>query len=182
MYSGKSTRLQIDYNVLKQAGLKCIIVRPAADTRSPQQRVRTHDGWEQNAHEFVSVEQALAVAAEQSIQVVLIDEAQFIPGLARLCNELEQREISVVLAALNQDFLGQPWPEIAPLLHTFEVRQTFAVCKYCSNMRATCSHLISNATPNSEGHIIGSTKDFIALCRPCWLRQPKAGTPQTVSE
>jgi thymidine kinase len=112
----------------------------------------------------------------------LIDEAQFIPQLARLCDELERRAVGVVLAALNQDFKGQPWPEITPLLHTFEVEQTFAVCKHCGDMRSTYSHLVSDAKPDAQGHIIGAEEHFIALCRACWLQQQSLGTQHMVLE
>ena len=166
MFSGKTSELQNLLHRFRHAGQKVVLFNPSHNTRD-NELVSSHDGRKAEAIVFSDIAEIVAYVHEHQPQIVLIEEAQFIDELWSLCNELAKCGVHVFMAALNEDYTGQPWPKIRDMLHTCQVYQTFAVCKRCGSMRASHSALLK---PNIDGGniVIGGDDRFEALCDACF--------------
>jgi len=174
MFSGKTTELQNVKSRFQHAGKTVILFNPRKNTRDSE-LVRSHDGQTAEAIMFGSKSEILSVVDRAPPDVVLIEEAQFVPYIADVCDELYARKIHVFMAALNETFEGHPWPCIRDLLHTCEVHQTWAVCRDCSSMHASHSGCIAEVAPDKEGFLPGGEKEYKALCTPCFRAHLEKG-------
>jgi thymidine kinase len=66
-------------------------------------------------------------------QVIGIDEGQFLgPGLVEVCQKLARMGKRVIVAGLDQDYLGQPFEPMPQLLAIAEyITKTLAICVVC---------------------------------------------------
>ena len=66
-------------------------------------------------------------------QVIGIDEGQFLgPGLVDVCQKLARMGKRVIVAGLDQDYLGQPFEPMPQLLAIAEyITKTLAICVVC---------------------------------------------------
>lgn len=167
MFSGKTTELQNVKNRFQHAGMNVMLLNPRRNTRDSD-LVRSHDGQTAEAVQFGSKDELLTYVDRSKPDVVLIEEAQFVPYIREVCDELYDRKIHVFMAALNETFEGNPWPCIRDILHTCEVHQTWAVCRDCSSMRACHSGCIANTAPDDDGFLPGGESEYKALCTKCF--------------
>ena len=85
------------------------------------QPIADHDDWERSL--------------DDDAEVVGIDEGQFLgEGLVDLCERLADRGKRVVVAGLDQDWKGQPFPPLDRLMAVSEsVTKVLAICTVCGN-------------------------------------------------
>ena len=101
MFSGKTEELIRRLKRAKFARQKVEIFKPSIDTRYSDMDVVSHDQNSIPSTPIDSSSSILLLAGEND--VVGIDEAQFLDeGLVRVCNELANRGIRVIVAELNR--------------------------------------------------------------------------------
>jgi thymidine kinase len=99
-------------------------------------------------------------------EVVGIDEGQFFDAaLPAACVELAQRGVRVIVAGLDQDYLGRPFEPMPHLLAIAEyITKTRAICVVCGNPANHTQRLVHNA----DRVLLGAHGTYEARCRRCF--------------
>jgi thymidine kinase len=105
------------------------------------------------------------------VDVIGIDEIQFLdPEIVSMCDEWANEGIRVIVAGLDTDFRGEPFPVSAALLAKAEfVTKLTAVCVKCG-APATMTQRIVNGVPASYDEPIvkvGAAEAYEPRCRHC---------------
>jgi thymidine kinase len=116
---------------------------------------------------------------ERRIQVLGIDEAQFFDeGLVDVVERLADKNVRVVVAGLDQDYLGRPFGPMPRLLCTAEVvTKQLSVCIVCGAPASKSQRVhpdaarISRLGPmSSEQVLVGGGDSYEARCRSCYVQ------------
>ena len=104
-------------------------------------------------------------------EVVGIDEGQFFDlELPMICNTLADSGKRVIVAGLDQDYLGKPFEPMPQLLAIAEyITKTLAICMVCGNPANHTQRLVAN----SERVLLGAQGTYEARCRHCF--DPRLG-------
>lgn len=104
----------------------------------------------------------------QDFDVVGIDEAQFFDkGLTKVCDQLANQGIRVIVAGLDMDYLGVPFGPIPDLCAIAdEVTKVHAICVRCGAL----AYLSHRLTHNSERVLLGEQSEYEPLCRECYRK------------
>lgn len=165
MFSGKTEELIRRVKRALLARQRVQAFKPRIDDRYDATRIVSH--------ERVSVD-AVAVATSESLeqriddesQVVAIDEAQFFDsGLVEVVDRLAKRGLRVIIAGLDQDYLGRPFhpmPELMAIAE--EVTKVHAVCTVCGATACRSQRLLAEAATV----LVGGSEAYEARCRACF--------------
>ena len=133
-------------------------------------RISSHDGSQVEAHP-VSRSVQIAELVRDEVQVVAIDEAQFLDeGIVSVVNDLADRGIRVIVAGTDMDFRGEPFGPIPRLLAIAElVDKLHAICVVCGDLATRNQRLIDGGPAPAEGPTIqvGGSESYEARCRTC---------------
>lgn len=173
MFSGKTEELLRRVRRSQIARLPTVLVKPAIDTRYAVGDVVSHD---KNAMPSVVVEKASDIMNVLEVEgrpalVVAIDEAQFFDDdLPRVCSELANKGMRVIVAGLDLDFNGVPFGSMPQLLALAEeVTKLHAVCVE-TGRAAHFSHKISGSDDTVE---LGEKDKYIPLARHAFVAARK---------
>jgi thymidine kinase len=165
MFSGKSEELIRRLRRAKIAKQKVVAFKPRIDDRYDDEDIVSHD---ERRIESVRVDDAAEIPARvpADAQVVGIDEAQFLgPELPRVCEALAARGVRVIVAGLDQDYLGRPFEPMPALLAVAEyITKTLAVCVKCGRPANRTQRIIAS----QERVVVGASEAYEARCRHCW--------------
>lgn len=132
--------------------------------------VSSHDGHKAEAIPISSSVQ-IAEAVRPKVDVVAIDEAQFLDmGVVKVANALADRGIRVIVAGTDMDFRGEPFGPIPQLLAIAEkVDKLHAICVKCGDLATRNQRLIDGKPAPAEGPTIqiGGSESYEARCRKC---------------
>jgi thymidine kinase len=132
--------------------------------------ISSHDGQEAEAIP-VSNSVQIAEAVREDVEVVAIDEAQFLDdGVVRVANALADRGVRVIVAGTDMDFRGEPFGPIPQLLAIAEkVDKLHAICIQCGDLATRNQRLIDGRPAPAEGPTIhvGGAESYEARCRRC---------------
>jgi thymidine kinase len=132
--------------------------------------VSSHDGHQAEAIPISSSVQ-IAEAVQPNVDVVAIDEAQFLDdGVVKVANALADRGIRVIVAGTDMDFRGEPFGPIPELLAVAEkVDKLHAICVKCGDLATRNQRLIDGKPAPAEGPTIqvGGSESYEARCRRC---------------
>ncbi|MBK7578852.1 MAG: thymidine kinase [Myxococcales bacterium] len=164
MFSGKTEELIRRLNRARYAKQRVKIFKPRIDARYAPDSVVSHSKQELTA---VAIDDANEMLEHtEDVDVVGIDEAQFFgaPVVAvaeRLANEGKR----VVVAGLDQDYLGRPFEPMPHLMAVAEyVTKNLAICMRCGNPADRSQRLVRrDATV-----VVGGTESYEARCRRCF--------------
>ena len=108
--------------------------------------------------------------------MVGIDEAQFLDAdLVEVAERLADSGVRVILAGLDQDYLGQPFEPVPQLMAIAEsVTKTMAVCMVCGHPANRTQRLVET----EERVLVGAGEAYEARCRACWSADPREATPR----
>ena len=166
MFSGKTEELIRRLRRAQFARQKVEIFKPAIDTRYHEDRVVSHD-----ANEIRST--AVPAAANIPIladgcDVVGIDEAQFFDDeIVRVCNDLANKGVRVIVAGLDMDFKGNPFGPMPSLMATAEyVTKVHAVCTRTGNL-AQYSY---RKAQNDNLVLLGEVDEYEPLSRAAYYK------------
>lgn len=133
-------------------------------------RISSHDGTELEAHP-VSTSVQVAELVHPGVQVVAIDEAQFLDdGIVSVVNDLADRGVRVVIAGTDMDFRGEPFGPMPQLMAVAEmVDKLHAICVVCGDLATRNQRLIDGKPAPAEGPTIqvGGAESYEARCRKC---------------
>ena len=143
MFSGKTEELIRRLNRAKYAKQKIKVFKPIIDSRFNKDFVFSHDK-NQIKSKSVSKSSDIKIKAK-GYDVIGIDEAQFFDNeIVKICNDLANEGIRVIVAGLDMDYKGNPFGPMPNLMAIAEyVTKLHAICAKSGNL-ANHSHRISN--------------------------------------
>jgi thymidine kinase len=134
MFSGKTEELIRRLKRAQFAKQKVEIFKPAVDVRYDEEKVISHDANEIRSTPVPAAANIPILA--DGCDVVGIDEAQFFDDeIVRVCNDLANKGVRVIVAGLDMDFKGNPFGPMPSLMATAEyVTKVHAVCTRTGNL------------------------------------------------
>src|SRR5438045_2236138 len=165
MFSGKSEELIRRLRRAQIARQKVQIFKPTVDTRYADDHIVSHSEMRIPSRAVAS-SRALLDLVEPDAEVVGIDEGQFFDqDLPAVCNALADRGKRVIVAGLDQDYLGKPFEPMPQLLAIAEyITKTLAICMVCGNPANHTQRLVSS----EDRVLLGAQGPYEARCRPCF--------------
>ena len=172
MFAGKSTRLINEGERYAKAKQKVVYLKPSSDTRYSVDEIVTHDGIKVPASLITNQLKDRYVV--ERADVVLIDEVQLIePHLVQEILDLVREGKTVIVAGLDMDYLGQPFPVVRELLpHADEVIKIKGICR-CGKESVMSSLKKEAREQVKEIFNLGADDQYEALCRSCFNRENK---------
>jgi thymidine kinase len=164
MFSGKTEELIRRLNRAQYARQKVLIFKPRIDKRYAQDSVVSHSKQELVAIPIDDANDIIAHALDA--EVIGIDEAQFFgPAVVPVVERLANAGKRVVVAGLDQDYLGRPFEPMPHLMAIAEyVTKNLAICVRCGNPADRSQRLVRrDATV-----VVGGTETYEARCRRCF--------------
>ena len=134
MFSGKTEELIRRLKRAQFARQKVEIFKPTIDVRYDEDKVVSHDANEIRSTPVPAAANIPILA--DGCDVVGIDEAQFFDDeIVRVCNDLANKGVRVIIAGLDMDFKGNPFGPMPSLMATAEyVTKVHAVCTRTGNL------------------------------------------------
>lgn len=174
MFSGKTEEL---IRRLRRAVIgrqRVQVFKPAIDRRYSETRITSHSAQSLEAIAVPDIE-ALVAALDAGTQVVGIDEAQFFgPPLVDVVQAMADRGVRVVIAGLDQDYLGRPFDPVPQLLAVAEqITKCLAICAQCGALASRSFRLRGG----DERVQVGAAESYEARCRACSLQHEAAEAP-----
>jgi thymidine kinase len=161
MFSGKTGRLIELLESERAAGRRVVACKHQLDARYDATRLATHDGRSFTAVAAGDAGQVLARAGDAD--VVGIDEAQFFGrALVAVCQTLTRDGKMVIVAGIDHDTWGQPFPPLPELKALAdEVEQKHAPCAVCGQPAEFHQRMV----PVVGGDLVGGPNEFEPRCR-----------------
>jgi len=165
MFSGKSEELIRRLRLAQIAKQRVQIFKPAIDDRYDEEYITSHSEQKFLCTPVADVEQILSNIRDTT-RVVGIDEAQFFDeSIVFACERLANRGLRVILAGLDQDYLGNPFGPMPQLLAIADsVSKNHAVCVVCGEPATKSQRL----TEQSDQVVVASGEAYEARCRSCF--------------
>jgi thymidine kinase len=166
MFSGKTEELIRRLKRAQFAKQRVEIFKPSIDNRFDSDMVVSHD-----ANEIRSTPVPAAVnipILADGCDVVGIDEAQFFDdGIIKVCNDLANKGIRVIVAGLDMDFKGNPFGPMPSLMATAEyVTKVHAVCTRSGNLAQYSFRKASG----KDIVLLGETEEYEPLSRAAYYK------------
>ena len=164
MFSGKTEELIRRIRRAQIARQQVAIFKPIVDNRYSSDHIVSHSDAKLLSTAVGSSADILRLAADA--QVVGIDEGQFFDmGIVDVAEQLADAGKRVVIAGLDQDFMGKPFEPMPQLLAVAEyITKTLAICVVCGNP----ADRTQRTTPAHERVLVGAKESYEARCRRCF--------------
>jgi thymidine kinase len=170
MFSGKTEELIRRVRRARIAKQKVQVFKPAIDWRYHKEQVASHNGLQWEAIP-VPTARAIPERLDPDTTVVAVDEAQFFDReISRVCSELAERGLRVIVAGLDVDFRGEPFGPMPLLMaEAEEVTKLQAICVVCGAPASRTQRLIDGEPAAYDDPIIlvGGSESYEARCRHC---------------
>jgi thymidine kinase len=165
MFSGKSEELIRRVRRAEIARQRVQVFKPRLDTRDAAEYVISHSDF-RYAAETVGTARELKEAVKPDTEVVGIDEGQFFDmELPAVCDALADSGKRVIVAGLDQDYLGKPFEPMPQLLAIAEyITKTLAICMVCGNPANHTQRLVASR----DRVLLGAQGTYEARCRFCF--------------
>jgi thymidine kinase len=184
MFSGKSEELIRRLRRVQIARQKVQIFKPIVDTRYAEDQIVSHSEMRIPSRPVANSRVLLDEVAPDT-EVVGIDEGQFFDqDLPAVCNALADRGKRVIVAGLDQDYLGKPFEPMPQLLAIAEyITKTLAICMVCGNPANHTQRLVASG----DRVLVGAEGLYEARCRVCFdptlgQENPKTQVPKPKSQ
>lgn len=165
MFSGKSEELIRRLRRAKIARRRVQVFKPSIDDRYHASSIASHS---EHTIEARAVERAKDILryTDDRTEVVGVDEAQFFDHeVVEVCQKLANMGKRVIVAGLDQDYLGQPFEPVPQIMAIAEyVTKTLAVCMRCGAPANRTQRLIASA----DRVVVGAMDSYEARCRRCF--------------
>jgi thymidine kinase len=165
MFSGKSEELIRRLRRAQIARQKVQIFKPRTDTRYSDDHIVSHSEM-RIPSQVVSSAAELLRQVEAETEVVGVDEGQFFDmELPAVCNALANAGKRVIVAGLDQDYLGKPFDPMPQLLAIAEyITKTLAICMVCGSPANHTQRLVASR----DRVLLGAAGTYEARCRRCF--------------
>ena len=171
MFSGKTKLLIKRITEAQKNNLIVKVFKPKIDTRYAKEKIVSHD---KKGFTAVPIEDPKDIMQlSQSANLVAIDEVQFFnKEIISTCEKLSQKNINIILAGLDLDYLGKPFG-IMPILMKManKITKLNAVCDICSQ-KAFHTYRVSKI---EKKIMLGEKGEYLALCKDCFQKKIKHG-------
>ncbi|MGE0393665.1 MAG: thymidine kinase [Vicinamibacterales bacterium] len=177
MFSGKSEELIRRLRRAQIARQRVQIFKPAIDIRYASDHIVSHSEMRIPSEQVESARELLERVAPKT-EVVGIDEGQFFDAeLPAVCNRLADLGKRVIVAGLDQDYLGKPFEPMPQLLAVAEyITKTLAICMVCGAPANHTQRLVASG----DRVLLGATGTYEARCRRCF--DPTLAQPQPAAD
>jgi thymidine kinase len=148
--------------------------RPAHDTRSPENQLRTHNQCTAPARAVANPAEILLHTTSQ-VRAVFLDEVQFWPhqgasGLVAVVEHLLNAGVHVHAAGLDYDSEGEVFETTAALaLMATNLAVFTGVCAFCAQPSTRTYRKPSLLS--SPRLLVGGADVYEPACQPCWQRE-----------
>jgi thymidine kinase len=165
MFSGKSEELIRRLRRAQIARQKVQIFKPVIDNRYGDSHITSHSAMRIES-EGVRSSRELLDHVKPDTEVVGIDEGQFFDAeLPAVANTLADQGKRVIVAGLDQDYLGKPFEPMPQLLAIAEyITKTLAICVVCGEPANHTQRLVESR----ERVLVGAQGMYEARCRACF--------------
>jgi thymidine kinase len=165
MFSGKSEELIRRLRRAQIAKRKVQIFKPKLDDRYSEDHIISHSDMRIASANLLSSRDLLS-KVEKDTEVVGIDEGQFFDAeLPAVCSALADQGKRVIVAGLDQDYLGKPFEPMPQLLAIAEyITKTLAICMVCGAPANHTQRLVAS----SSRVLVGAQGTYEARCRHCF--------------
>ena len=165
MFSGKSEELIRRLRRAQIAKQKVQIFKPVIDSRYSEDHIVSHSEMRIPSCAVRNARELLDRVAPDT-EVVGIDEGQFFDqNLPAACNTLADNGKRVIVAGLDQDYLGRPFEPMPQLLAIAEyITKTLAICVVCGDPANHTQRLVAS----TDRVLVGASGLYEARCRHCF--------------
>jgi thymidine kinase len=169
MFSGKSEELIRRVRRAQIARQQVQIFKPRIDDRYAADQIVSHSDMKMPSQVVGSAGEILE-RLEPGTEVVGIDEGQFFDAsLVGVVNALAGRGLRVIVAGLDQDYMGRPFEPMPQLLAVAEyVDKTLAICMQCGAPANRTQRLVDS----NDRVVVGGAHEYEARCRRCFQPGP----------
>ena len=169
MFSGKTEELIRRVKRALFARQTVQAFKPRIDDRYSKSQIVSHGAISIDAV-AVATSDSLYQRVDATTQLVAIDEAQFFDrGIVGVVNRLADEGRRVIVAGLDQDYMGRPFDPMPQLLALAEeITKTLAICVRCGNPAIRTQRLV----PSEERIVVGGERAYEARCRLCFEPRP----------
>jgi thymidine kinase len=165
MFSGKSEELMRRLRRAMIARKRVQVFKPLIDQRYSSDEIVSHNDLRMKS-------QAIQTAADilpnldSRTEVVGIDESNFFgPDLVPVASHLADSGKQVLIAGLDTDYMGRPFPPMPELLCLAEsITKTLAICMHCGNPAKHTQRLVES----TDLIVVGARGMYEARCRRCF--------------
>lgn len=165
MFSGKSEELIRRLRRAMIARKRVQVFKPSIDVRYSESEIVSH-GDSRMPSEIVNEPGEILTRLDWRTQVVGVDEANFLgTGLVEVAQQLADSGKQVIIAGLDTDYMGRPFPPIPDLLCLAEsITKTLAICLRCGNPAKHTQRLVES----EDLIVVGAGGMYEARCRRCF--------------
>jgi thymidine kinase len=165
MFSGKSEELIRRLRRSMIARKRVQVFKPTIDTRYSDNEIVSHGDLRMKS-EVVSGGGEILDRIDWRSEVIGVDEANFMgPSLVDAVERLADSGKQVIIAGLDTDYLGRPFPPIPDLLALAEtITKTLAICMRCGNPAKHTQRLRGS----DDLIVVGAAGTYEARCRRCF--------------
>ena len=165
MFSGKSEELMRRLRRARIARKRVQVFKPSIDTRYSLDEIVSHGDIRMKS-EVVKDASEILTRLDWRTQVVGMDESNFFgPDLVDIANQLADTGKQVIIAGLDTDYMGRPFPPMPNLLTLAEsITKTLAICMRCGNPAKHTQRLVES----DDLIVVGAGGMYEARCRRCF--------------
>jgi thymidine kinase len=170
MFAGKSEELIRRIKRLEYAKKKTLVFKPAIDNRYSETEVVSHSNLKTKSIAITESKDILDYI-DSTTFAVAVDEVQFLDKeLLVIAQKLALKGIRVILAGLDTDFRGEPFPMTGALMTLAEdVTKLTAICVVCGAPATKTQRMINGQPARYSDPIIkvGASEAYEPRCRHC---------------
>jgi thymidine kinase len=166
MFSGKSEELIRRVRRAQIARQRVQIFKPRIDDRYAADQIVSHSDMKMPSEVVLSAREILGRLKPET-EVVGIDEGQFFDqSLVEVVSRLADQGVRVIVAGLDQDYMGRPFEPMPQLMAVAEyVTKTLAICMKCGAPANRSQRLVAA----TDRVVVGGAQQYEARCRHCFL-------------
>ena len=165
MFSGKSEELIRRLRRATFARKRVQVFKPEIDNRYSEDEIVSHGDLRMPSEVLRDASEILS-RIDWRTEVVGIDEANFMgPELVQTATVLADSGKQVIIAGLDTDYMGRPFPPVPELLALAEsITKVLAICVRCGNPGKHTQRLVES----DSLIVVGSSGTYEARCRRCF--------------
>jgi thymidine kinase len=165
MFSGKSEELMRRLRRAKIARKRVQVFKPILDDRYALDEIVSH-GEVRMKSDAVNGPADIVSRLDWRTQVIGIDESNFFgKELMDVVTQLADSGKQVIVAGLDTDYMGRPFPPMPDLLTLAEsITKTLAICMRCGNPAKHTQRLVES----NDLIVVGAAGMYEARCRRCF--------------
>ena len=165
MFSGKSEELIRRLRRARIARKRVQVFKPEIDNRYSRDQIVSHGDQRMEADVVTGAKEILE-RLDWRTQVIGLDESNFFgPDLVDVAQQLADTGKQVIIAGLDTDYLGRPFPPMPELLCLAEsITKALAICMRCGNPAKHTQRLVES----SDLIVVGAAGMYEARCRRCF--------------